>query len=333
MTTTTPPLSMVHLAGTGSRVMIWSYFATMVVLAFWSIEDVANPAPTFVALIFFAGMCIAVDRDPGTVLDVETTVFVVALWPVIAVLVSWQLELAGGYAQWFLGAGTVSYFFLSLRGRLWVAWLGFGALCAVTIVWGLTTHFGVATALLLVGKQVPILIVGTLFAIGLQRTSRSIARVSAEESARAIAEATTRATIAQRDRALATLDAFATPLLNRIVEGAPLTPADRLEFAVAEAELRDGVRARGLSGPRVVEAARQARRRGVEVVLLDDSEPASVDPVDLDAVVERLSAALALAKDGRIVARLLPPGRADVATLLVESSAGSRHEVVERTLG
>ncbi len=322
---------MVRLAGAGSRVMIWLYFATMAVLALWSIEEVTNPVPTFVALILFAAMCFAVDRDAGDVLGGETTAFVVALWPVVALLVSWQLELAGGYAQWFLGAGTVSYFFLSLRGRLWVAWLGFGLLCAVTIVWGLTTPFGVATALLLVGKQFPILIVGTLFAIGLQRTSRSVARVSAEESARAIAEAATRATIAQRDRALATLDAFATPLLNRIVEGAPFTPADRLEFAVAEAELRDGVRARGLSVPRVIEAARQARRRGVEVVLLDDSEPASIDPVDLDATIERLSDALTQAEDGRIVARLLPSGRADVATLLVESSAGSRHEVVERT--
>jgi hypothetical protein len=331
MTTTSTPLSMVRLVGTGSRVMIWSYFVTMAVLAFWSIDDVANPAPTFIALILFAGMCIAVDRDSSAVLDVGTTVFVVALWPFIAALVSWQLELAGGYAQWFLGAGTVSYFFISLRGRVWAAWIGFGALCAVTIVWGLTTPFGVGTALLLVAKQVPILIVGTLFAVGLQRTSRNIARVSAEESARAIAEAATRATIAQRDRALATLDAFATPLLERIVDGAPLTPADRLEFAVAEAELRDGVRARGLSVPRVTEAARRARRHGVDVVLLDDSEPASLDPADLDATIARVSDVLSQASEGRIVARLLPPGRADAATLLIESSTGSRHEVIERT--
>ena len=81
--------------------------------------------------------------------------------------------------------------------------------------------------------------------------------------------------------------------------------------------------------PTVVSAARRARRRGVDVVLLDDSDPETVDPGDLDAVLAQVTQALDGAADGRIVARLLPPGRAGIATLLVDTSASARNDVID----
>ena len=85
--------------------------------------------------------------------------------------------------------------------------------------------------------------------------------------------------------------------------------------------------------PPIIEAARQARRRGVDVVLLDDSDPAVVRPEDLELVITRISAVLTDAQDGRLVARLLPPGREGVATLLVDGSTGSRNDVIGATQG
>jgi len=67
------------------------------------------------------------------------------------------------------------------------------------------------------------------------------------------------------------LEEFATPLLERLATGVTPTAAERTEYALAEAQLRDGLRAGVLMVPEVVAAARAARERGVEVVLLDDS--------------------------------------------------------------
>lgn len=323
------PLEMIKLNGAGAHIMIWLYFATLAVLAVWSLDEVRAPLPTLVALALFAGVTVVLTVDTAEVQSLPATFVTVAVWPVVAVLVSWQLEFGGGFSQWYLGAGTATLFYLSLRGRPYWAWAGFILLSIVILIWGATTEIGIGTAAMLVGKQFPILVVGTLFAIGLSRTAASIQQLTTETSARAAIEAADVAANVERNHRLAELDAFATPLLTLLVSGTELTESDRREFAVAEAELRDGLRARSLSVPPVVEAAREARRRGVDVVLLDDSEPGGVEPADLEAVVEELSAALARTTEGRVVARLLPPGREGVATLLVDSRAGSHTKVLE----
>lgn len=326
------PTRLVPLTGTGPRVIIWLYVSTMVVLALWSLDDVREVWPTVVGLVIFVAIGIAFTVDAAEPMSLWCALFVAAAWPGIAALISWQLIVAGGHAQWYFGAGTVSLFYLSLRGRMPIAWAGFAVLASVIVVWGATTTVGVPTALALVGKQLPIMIVGTLFALGMRRTLASIERLTLAASARASAEAVDLATTAERNERLADLDAVATPLLAKLVDGSALTDSDRLEFSIAEAELRDGLRARTLSVPSLVAAAREARRRGVDVVLLDDSDPTQLSTVDLAAVVTRVSEALDESHDGRIVARLLPPGRPDVATLLIDGSHRAGHEVVHASL-
>lgn len=322
-------LDMIKLTGAGARIMTWLYFVTLTVLAVWSLDEVRTTWPTLVGIALFAIVCVVLTVDTGERLSLSTTVITAATWPVVALLISWQLTAGGSFSQWYLGAGTATLFFVSLRGRVGWAWIGFALLSAAIVLWGATTTVGAGTALLLVAKQFPILVVGTLFAIGLQRTSASIQQLTAETSARAAIEAADVAATAERNRRLSELDAFATPLLTLLVSEDPLTEFDRREFAVAEAELRDGLRARSLSVPPVVEAARQARRRGVDVVLLDDSDPVRLAPEDLDSVIAQVGDALAQSRDGRIVARLLPPDREGVATLLIEGSSGARTEVIE----
>ncbi len=299
--------------------MTWAYFVTLTVLALWSLGEVRSPGPTLAALALFAAVCAVVTVDSGSTLSLWATVITVSVWPAVALVVSWQLTIGGGFSQWFLGAATATLFFVCLRGRIGWAWVGFALVAVVTLIWGATTTIGIGTAALLMAKQFPILVAGTLFALGLRRTGASIQHLTAEASARAATEAADVAATAERGRRLAELDAFATPLLSLLVSGAQLTDGDRREFAVAEAELRDGLRARSLAVAPVIVAARGARRRGVDVVLLDDSDPARVDARDLENVVAQLCTALDSAVDGRVVARLLPPGREAVATLLVES--------------
>lgn len=318
-------LSMKQLTGPGARLFILLYYCTMAILAIWTIGDVASPWPTLAGLVLFAAACAAIAFDTGARLSLRVTLFVASIGVVNALLISWQL-VHGGHSQWYFGAGTVMLFLVSLRGRIVLAWVGFVAMAAVIAVWGATTETGLVEAIALIGKQAPIVLVGTMFAIGLRRTGETIERLMDETSSRATAEAVAAATAQERAQRLATLDQVATPLLTKLVDGSTIGPQDRQDFAIAEAELRDGLRARSLSIPAVQEAVRDARRRGLAVVLLDDSAPGSVHPHDLERVAEAVVDALRATEDGRVTARLLPPGRSNVATIVVD---GSRYEAYE----
>jgi hypothetical protein len=118
-----------------------------------------------------------------------------------------------------------------------------------------------------------------------------------------------------------------TPLLEKLVDGSEIQPQSRIDFAIAAAELRDGLRARSLSTPRVLEAARDARRLGIEVTLLDDSDPSTLSPGDLERAESATVAALRAARDGQVTARLLPPGRDNIATVVTDGTAHRSIEV------
>ena len=319
-------LAISQLTGTWARIFISAYYLTMAVLALWTLGDVRSPWPTLVGLVLFAAACVALVLDTGPRLSLRVTLFVGAVGVVNALLISWQLE-RGGHSQWYFGAGTVMLFFMSLRGRIVPAWLWFAATAAIIAVWGATTDTGLAEAGILIGRQAPIVLVGTLFAIGLRRTGEAIERLTEQTSLRATAEAIAQATSQERSLRLAALDEVATPLLTRLVDGPAIRPEERLEFAIAEAELRDSLRARTLNTPTVAAAARDARRRGIGVILLDDSEPGTVAPADLDRAVALTSSTLRTARDGRVTARLLPAGRDKVATIVVDGTEYVSHEV------
>ena len=314
-----------QLTGTGARILIWLYFSTIFALALWTLDDVFSPWPTISGLIFFAGACLALSLDSAPRLSLGVTTLVCGVSVANALLISWQL-MAGGHSQWYFGAGTVMMFYLCLRGRIVFAWIGFAAMSLVIVAWGLTTPVGFAEAAVLIGRQAPIVLVGTLFAIGMTRTATAIARLTAETSSRATAAAEADATARERAARLGALDEVVTPMLEQLVDGSDIGPQSQIDFAIAAAELRDGLRARALSTPRVLEAARDARRLGIEVTLLDDSDPSTLSPLDLERAESATVAALRAARDGQVTARLLPPGRDNIATVVAD---GTAHRTIE----
>lgn len=323
-----PPLQLVSFTSPGTLVLLWGYVVTIGVLAVWTLPDVDTPWPTVAGLVVLVGIGVLLSLDRHDPLMLSSAIIVAVAWTVVAAAISWHLLVPGGHAQWYFGAGTVSLFLVGLRGRILVAWLGFAALSAVVLAWAATTEVGIVTGILLVGKQLPILLVAVLFTVGLRRATATITRLTEETEMRAASEAADRASEDARASRLAELDAVATPLLRRLVDGRELTDADRADFVVAEAALRDGMRARSLVVPRVAEAAANARRRGAQVVLLDDRYPDPPDAETFPAVVEAVVAALDVAEDGRVVARLLPAGRDDIATVLRETTEGRDHVVI-----
>ncbi len=318
-------LAMVHLTGRGAFIVIWSYYAVQVLLAIWTVEGVRSPWPSVVAVVLLAGVVVSFAADRRDRLGLATTLGAIAAGLVIVIICSPQVVF-GGHTQWYFGASVFTLFYAALRGRILLAWSGFVLLSAALLAWGMTSEIGVSNALLLIARHAPVLVVGTLFATGLRRTGDEIERVSAAQAAGAMSEAGARAAAVERETRLRELGEFATPLLERLANGDPVTAADRVEFAAAEAEVRDSVRARSLRLPAVIVAARAARRRGVEVVLLDDRGSAPLDAASRAVVEDGLAAALDGAHDGRVTARLLPPGRPVLATIVVHGADDHRSE-------
>jgi hypothetical protein len=244
------------LTSPGARALIWLYFVTHAGLAIWTLDGVDSPYPSFLALAAFGLVCVVFTVDSATRLTLPSTVIVIALCVLGTVLVIWQLKTNVGYASWTFGAAGGSLFFLALRGRIALAWVGFTVVTAVVLFWGATTFHGVEFAFSQMTRQVAVLIVGTLFATGLKRSADQVERLSAEATVRAMSETQQLAIDEEREARLRALGEVVTPLLERLAAGAPISTSERENFALAEAELRDGLRGRAFQHAVVSTAAR-----------------------------------------------------------------------------
>ena len=218
-------------------------------------------------------------------------------------------------------------FYLSLRGRDLEAWIGFSAIGVAFIAWGLTTDDRLAESIMVVARQAPIVLVGSLFSYGMSRTSKKLEGLHETDTARVAAEAAALARTAERSRRLAFLDASVGLHLQRIADGAELTSSDRQELLVAEARLRDSLRARQLDVPEIAAAVQRARRRGTIVLLLDDRYPLTLPTGALAQTIAEAVRMLDSAVDGRVTIRLLPAGRPLLATMVADGEEYTRVEV------
>ncbi|UGT63554.1 hypothetical protein [Nocardia asteroides] len=282
------------------------------------------PVPALLALLALAAAGLLVLVIPVDPLPVSATALVVLAAPLAAVLTMTGLPNRGDTPQ-VSTAFAASYVLalLVLRGRLGAAWIGVAATAGVIAV--LAAAEGM-TGGSFVGTVVPIGTVAgvSLFAAVMRPTQRSLHTLREEATLRAAAEATLAAENGERDRQLARLDRLARPMLERIAAGADLNGRDREECRLLEAELRDGLRAPQLVTDELSAAARGARARGVEVVLLDDGGFAGVPRWVRERVVDAAAGELDAATDGTVTVRVLPMGRRVLATVLAAAGAGDR---------
>ena len=221
-----------------------------------------------------------------------------------------------GWDHWTAGAGTFLACGLILRGRGRQAWAAMALMLAGTTAWALATGGSLLVVGAYNGGHVLTLAMWSLTAMWSERAYRAIgfqqrrlrslrARRRAEEEAeRVLMEA--RASVARR----------ALPVLREIASGV-IDEGVRTRARLLEAELRDEIRAACFTGTAVVEAARRARSRGAEVVLLDDAGPTadggraeeSPDGSERDRLVEAVAQFLEEVDHGRIVVRVPPRSR------------------------
>lgn len=219
--------------------------------------------------------------------------------------VTWQLDPTSwpGYSSWNLGAVAFICFALSMRGRTVLGWIGVLGQTVSTVLWSLVLVGDAWPGFALSYRHLGTYLAGSLLAIGIHSTARRIAEYR-EAERRAVADtAALEAGRTERAAELKAVREIAGPSLRTIADG---EPADPVEFRRIEAQLRDRIRARRLAQPPLSDAIDDARRRGIDVDVLDDFDRGDIDDGELRAALAATADLLAgwRGSDGPVTVRL-----------------------------
>ena len=313
-TTGTSPLSLASCLETPeAQTIVVCIFILYVLITLLEVRagSYRHLAPVIAGLLAIGLSALALlKRRPGYSLPARTAALVAAAAGGADALIIFQIDFAGwpSYTSWCIGASSVLCCGLIVRERPRQAWAGLLLIITVIGVWTLIT-----------GRN-PI----TIFALGSGQFStlliwHSTARISIAITARTAASEAAGAEIIARRRAHQESEALMRqamtsvrrrvgPLLTAIADGAPITAGMRTRARMLEVELRDERRAPFFTDTRVIESARAARTRGIDVILLDDRGTGDdLTHEAQKAVIDRASQALDDARAGQVVIRLLPP--------------------------
>lgn len=313
-----------ELVGFGTRRVrfVGAFFVTAsLLLALLTLDSSRQPAGTLAAVGLLAGAVVLVVRGEREPFPPLSTLLVALIAPAATALGWWSLHSdgwEGTFATWFLGGTAFPLFALCLRGRIAAACAAHAAVVAVTLA-----HLSpdVLLALELVVRYSILLVCGALFRVALSYAVRRMRSVRADRERLAARSAEQDGRFAEREQRVRLVADLAEPLLARVAAGEPYSPALARDAANIEAGIRDGLRAFGLVRDPLASTVRAARLRGVQVVLLDDSD-GELDDATLDRVAVAAAAAFDRVGFGRVTVRLLPPGRDAVATVVADVDPG-----------
>ena len=226
-----------------------------------------------------------------------------------------------GYASWCTGAGNDLSCGLLMRGRPVYAWAGSAATTLATAYWVFSTGrplFMIFTYMLAhyftLASWHGVAHLSTRATAQIAATQRETARLQAQQRAHEEADRimTSRmASVRQR----------VTPLLTQIANGRAPTSELHSQAYLLEAELRDEIRAPFFTGTSIVTSAHAARRRGTEVILLDDSgDNTTIDDQVRTNAVNYVTKLLNITQSNRVVIRLNPPRRPTLLTIVTDDT-------------
>ncbi|NQX28337.1 hypothetical protein HQQ81_13400 [Microbacteriaceae bacterium VKM Ac-2854] len=315
----------------GRRVRLLAIFfvAANILLVVLNLDWSRLPGATVGALALLAGAVALLARAHPDPFPTLPTVLVVVAAPSITVLGWWGLRPSGwegSFATWFLGATAFTLFALCLRGRLVSALIAHAAVVAVTLAWmPAIDHdplFGITATM----RYSILLICAVLFRIGLLHATNRMRAVRAQRQEIAAAAADAEGRFEVREQRVRFIADLAEPILARVAAGEPHSAELTRDAANVEASIRDSLRAFGLVREPLLSAVRAARLRGVDVVLLDDSD-GDIAEGALDRVATTAARTLGDVGFGRVTIRLLPPGREAVATIVADLEPGVHLDV------
>lgn len=309
--------SMVEPSGLGTKAARWGLLAVWIGgVAFGLINFVFQTHPVSA---IFAYLCVLASMffltTPGTMPLTFARSILTSSLALTAVVVTLCINTELGLGLWCVDIGIYLIALLIVRGNPAVAGtIGALALGAI-LVWSIVRDVSAADRTQLLVEPLLALLVGVLWLATshwVGRTSRALHNSAAV--AQMQARATEEANSAQ-DLVLDQIHSGVAPLLNRITQGTELTVSDRLEASVLEAGIRDRLRSPDIATPAVELAAREARLRGVDVVIL--GIPESLEQSQESASSVNIASVISGIRSGRVTIRRLPAGRDMYATVVV----------------
>ncbi|MDO4259325.1 MAG: hypothetical protein Q4C87_07380 [Actinomycetaceae bacterium] len=223
-----------------------------------------------------------------------------------------------GWASWGAGGAALLVCALIVRTRPLAAWTALILTIWAVTIWTLRHGGGWTDLVPMVGVHIVMTLLWDFVTRTAVKTSDMMRRLMIQRQRKAAQHRIQDRVQSVMTSTLATVSRRAGPVLEAIASGRIHEPGVRKEALLLEAELRDGIRAPFFAGTTVTAAARHARAGGVEVVLVDDSRGVPLRDEVRERVLARARRAVFETRSGRIVVRLLPPGRPSTATIARE---------------
>jgi len=222
------------------------------------------------------------------------------------------------YATWYIGGVGVLLTVVVVRRNYLLAWFGATIVTIEVVVWA--QDFNVIWQSGLLGGMLVLMTAGQAVSLGVETSARE-AKALADQAA--LEKSESQAVTARRaERQYRLQEAFASSkdLLEKIVSSNGKLSSEQKSHAVlAEVALRDEIRGRDLMSPQLRESVRQARLRGVEVVLLDEGGLYGQDQERVDRILAEVASAVDGVQQGKITVRSVR-GEEWLVTLLVTDS-------------
>jgi hypothetical protein len=237
---------------------------------------------------------------------------------IIPLLVNLNLDPSalGTPATWYVTAVATILAIAAVRQqRLW-AWIGVAVLTLELLSWGGVQALFVSG----LGGAIGLVAAAHAISVGLERSDRQRVEFLEKAKATQAASAADSAVRQERSQRLAATLEGVLPMLEKIASG-NFSSDDQREATILEAELRDEIRGRMLINAKLKTAVRQARSRGVEVVVLDEGGLVATSEQERDSLRDRLAQELDQVNSGRVTIR--SPQLSGVRATFVASRKGT----------
>ncbi|RFA11072.1 hypothetical protein B7R54_03645 [Subtercola boreus] len=279
------------------------FSAYHLVLAIYSIETPASPWPVVVAMVLYAAVTtISLWPTSPTTMPLWMASLCVVAGVAVTALVLSQLDghVTNGYATWSVAAVGTLMTIVTVRRRPLFGWIGIVVLGIMMLAWSdplrLTTTGWIGSAVW----------VGVAHALthGLGRASRDTTLFARAELDAAAWHATQEAQLTEGRYRLDNMNRVAGPMLHHVVDlGGEISAEDRRECLHLEGAIRDEIRGRYLLNEDVRTEVLAARRRGIEVTLLDDGGLEDLSDRARDRIHLRLATQISRSQADRLIVR------------------------------
>jgi hypothetical protein len=273
------------------------------VLGLLYLENYDHPGFAVIAVVIylFALAFSLLDR-PGIALKSEFAVgnLVAAISIPLFMAAAITPDHASGYATWHVAGTATLMSITAVRQHRLIAWFGLIAMLVEVWVWG---GFNILFNAGLIGAV--LLVVAANAAATVIAKSNKAADDYRNQALQNAAETVARsaARVERQSRVEQALRA-ALPLLQTIVaKRGKLSASQRQDAVLIEGELRDQIRGRNFTSEPLISEVKAARRRGVEVQLLDDGGLDEVDENKRLEILNRVCSELAKVGSGKVVIR------------------------------